>query len=103
TMLEAPLPLEKARLVPIQKGPNIKSLPNFEVLPDELELPIELKVGDDISTDEIMRAGAEVLPFRSNIPAIADFVFDVVDADYPQRAKASGDHAIVGGSNYGQG
>ena len=67
-----------------------------------------LHVGDDISTDEILRAGAEVLPFRSNIPAIAEFTYDVVDPSYPTRAKRDrdegrGGHAIVGGSNYGQG
>src|SRR5699024_8869601 len=81
----------------------IKSLPDFEGLPDAFELPIALKVGDNISTDEIMRAGAEVLPYRSNIPAIAEFVYDVVDSDYPRRARESGDHIIIGGTNYGQG
>ncbi|HET7314831.1 aconitate hydratase [Salinisphaera sp.] len=102
-MLEAPLPIEEAREVELVKGPNIKSLPDFDGIPDEFELPILLKVGDDISTDEILRAGAEVLPFRSNIPEIANFVYDVVDEEYPERAKETGDHAIVGGSNYGQG
>lgn len=102
-MLEAPLPETEARKVELVKGPNIASLPDFDVLPDTITLPVALKVGDDISTDEILRAGAEVLPFRSNIPEIANFVFDVVDAEYPARAKETGDHAIVGGSNYGQG
>ena len=102
-MLEPPLPIEKARKVELVKGPNIASLPDFEGLPDEFDLPVLLKVGDDISTDEIMRAGAEVLPFRSNIPEIAKFVYDGVDAEYPDRAKDTGDHAIIGGSNYGQG
>jgi aconitate hydratase len=102
-MLEEPLPIEEARKVELVKGPNIKSLPDFDGIPDEFELPVLLKVGDDISTDEIMRAGAEVLPFRSNIPAIAEFVYDVIDEDYPDRAKNTGDHAIIGGSNYGQG
>ena len=102
-MLEAPLPLEEARKVELVKGPNIKSLPDFDGIPDAFELPVLLKVGDDISTDEIMRAGAEVLPFRSNIPAIAEFVYDVVDEEYPKRAKDTGDHVIIGGSNYGQG
>ena len=102
-MLEEPLPIEEARKVELVKGPNIKSLPDFDGIPDEFELPVLLKVGDDISTDEIMRAGAEVLPFRSNIPAIAEFVYDGVDEDYPDRAKDTGDHAIIGGSNYGQG
>lgn len=62
-----------------------------------------LKVGDDISTDEIMPAGARVLPFRSNIPKIAEFVYEQVDEGYVKRAKKHGDHAIVGGDNYGQG
>ncbi len=103
TMLEDPLPLEEARNIELVKGPNIASLPDFDALPDRFELPILLKVGDNISTDEIMRAGAEVLPFRSNIPAIANFVYDVVDESYPDRAKDTGDHAIIGGENYGQG
>lgn len=102
-MLENPLPLEEARKVELVKGPNIKSLPDFDGIPDAFDLPILLKVGDDISTDEIMRAGAEVLPYRSNIPEIANFVYDVVDEEYPDRAKKTGDHAIVGGANYGQG
>lgn len=102
-MLEEPLPLEEARKVELVKGPNIKSLPDFDGIPDEFELPVLLKVGDDISTDEIMRAGAEVLPFRSNIPEISRFVYDVVDEEYPTRAESTGDHIIVGGSNYGQG
>jgi len=102
-MLEPPLPQQQAQQVELVKGPNIASLPSFEPLSADVTLPILLKVGDDISTDEIMRAGAEVLPYRSNIPAIAEFVFDVVDADYPARAKDTGDHAIIGGSNYGQG
>ena len=102
-MLENPLPHEQARKVELVKGPNIQSLPDFDGIPDAFELPILLKVGDDISTDEIMRAGAEVLPFRSNIPEIANFVYDVVDEEYPDRAKETGDHAIIGGKNYGQG
>jgi aconitate hydratase len=102
-MLQAPLAPEIARQVELIKGPNIASLPEIEGLPDALELPVLLTVGDNVSTDEIMRAGAEVLPFRSNIPEMAHFVYDQVDAEYPARAKAAGDHAIVGGDNYGQG
>lgn len=102
-MLKAPLELKQARKVKLVKGPNIASLPEFEGLPDKLKLPVLLKVGDDISTDEIMRAGAEVLPFRSNIPEISKFVYDVVDDSYPKRAEDTGDHAIIGGTNYGQG
>ena len=102
-MLQAPLPLEIARQVELVKGPNIASLPDCEGLPDALELPVLLKVGDNVSTDEIMRAGAEVLPFRSNIPEISNFVYDRIDPDYPRRARETGNHAIVGGENYGQG
>jgi aconitate hydratase len=101
--LAAPLPLAEARNIELIKGPNIASLPESEPLPDNLELPVLLKVGDDISTDEIMPAGARVLPFRSNIPKIADFVYEQVDEGYVKRAKKQGDHAIVGGDNYGQG
>jgi aconitate hydratase len=105
-MLVAPLPVEEARKSKLEKGPNIASLPEFKELPDELQLPILLKMADNISTDEIMPAGARVLPFRSNIPKISEFAFDVVDRTYWQRAKAlegTDGHAVVGGSNYGQG
>jgi len=91
--------------VELIKGPNVKTLPRFEPLPDSFELPLRLQVGDDVSTDEIMPAGAEVLPYRSNIPAIAEFVYRDVDADYARQAFESerADHAILGGENYGQG
>jgi aconitase A len=89
--------------VPLEKGPNIISLPAFEPLPDELSGPVLLKVGDDVSTDEIMPAGARVLPYRSNIPAMAAFAFDVIDNSYPDRANKAGDHFVIAGSNYGQG
>ncbi|MCA9529357.1 MAG: aconitate hydratase [Myxococcales bacterium] len=101
--LAAPPPLAEAANVELVKGPNIKALPEVEPLPDALELPVLLVVGDDISTDEIMPAGARVLPYRSNIPKIAEFVYDVIDESYPKRALDEGDHAIVGGGNYGQG
>jgi len=105
-MLIPPLPLEEATKVELVKGPNIQTLPPLDVLPDRLELPILLKVGNNISTDEIMPAGARVLPYRSNIPKISEFVFEVVDPTYPKRAlerKPPGSHAIIGGENYGQG
>ncbi len=104
---EHPLPVEEARKVELAKGPNIASLPDFDALPDDMELPILLLAEDDISTDGIMPAGAEVLPFRSNIPRISDFVFRDVDPDYVARAQTAreeGDgHAVIGGRNYGQG
>ncbi len=105
-LLVAPLEAEKARGLELVKGPNIASLPELDPLPDELELPVLLKVGDDISTDEIMPAGARVLPFRSNIPRISEFVFERVDPDYVMQAKEQreiGGHSIIGGENYGQG
>ncbi|MGH8428449.1 MAG: aconitate hydratase, partial [Gammaproteobacteria bacterium] len=89
----------------LEKGPNIKPLPDFEPLPDAMTGPVLIKTGDDVSTDEIMPAGAEVLPYRSNIPGISQFVFRQIDEDYPQRAlkHKEGGHFIVGGANYGQG
>jgi aconitate hydratase len=105
--LSAPLPAEEGREVELVKGPNIKSLPEFDPLPDALELPVLLKVGGDVSTDEIMPAGARVLPYRSNIPKISEFCFDMIDESYYDRgvrARDRGDgHAVVGGDNYGQG
>ncbi len=103
-MLVPPLPREEALKVELVKGDNIKSLPEFDALPDDLELPVLLKVGDNVSTDEIMPAGARVLPFRSNIPKISEFVYIQVDDTYAGRAAAQdGGHIIVGGENYGQG
>ncbi|CAN5609228.1 aconitate hydratase [soil metagenome] len=95
------------REVELVKGPNISSLPDFDKVPDDLELQVLLKVGDNISTDEIMPAGQRVLPYRSNIPKISEFVYYQIDEDYPARAielRDSGDgHMVVGGNNYGQG
>ena len=105
-MLLPPLPVEEAHKVQLYKGPNIASLPELDPLPDDLELPILLKAGDDMSTDEIMPAGSRVLPYRSNIPKISEFVYDIVDPEYAENAfelKPLGGHAIVGGDNYGQG
>src|SRR5262249_14909791 len=86
-LFEPPLPLDAALRVDLQKGTNIVSLLTLESLPESIEAPILLKVGDDISTDEILPAGARVLPFRSNIPKIAEFCFDEIDANYAQRAR----------------
>jgi len=99
-------PVDDNADVELVKGPNIRSLPDTEPIPDSIELPVLLKVGDDISTDEIMPAGARVLPYRSNIPGIADFVFEQVSESYVDDAKAvrdDGGHVVVGGENYGQG
>jgi len=105
-MLIPPLPEEQAVRVQLVKGPNIQLLPSMDVLPDRLEMPILLRVGDNISTDEIMPAGARVLPYRSNIPKISEFVFENIDPTYDQRAlerTPPGSHAIIAGDNYGQG
>ena len=103
-MLLPPPPEAEAKQVELVKGENIKSLPEFDELPDALDVPVILKVGDNISTDEIMPAGARVLPYRSNIAMMAEFVYIQVDDTYPTRAaETSGGHAIVGGENYGQG
>ena len=105
-MLEPPPPAGESPPAKLVKGPNIASLAAFDALPDELEIPVLLTVGDNISTDEILPAGARVLPFRSNIPEIAQFLFERVDPSYAQRAEQTrdtGGHAIVAGRNYGQG
>ncbi len=104
SMLIPPLPPAEAREVELVKGSNISSLPDFDPLPEDIDLPIALKVGDNISTDEILPAGSRVLPFRSNIPKISEFTFTQVDPTYAERAAAiEGGHAIIGGENYGQG
>lgn len=89
--------------VEIIKGPNIKPFPQFKELEADIEGEILLKVGDNISTDIIMPAGNRVLPYRSNIPAISDFVFDLIDENFAKRAKEIGGGVIIGGENYGQG
>jgi aconitate hydratase len=106
--LVGPPPPDESLHVELRKGPNVAALPDFDPLPDDLELPVALTMGDDISTDEILRAGAEVLPLRSNIPEIARFAFDGVDDTYAERVselqRDGGEgHAVIGGANYGQG
>jgi aconitate hydratase len=105
-MLEPPLPPEEAGGVRLVSGPNISTLPDFDPLPDRIEAAVALKVGDDVSTDEILPAGERVLPYRSNIPKLAEFAFTRIDETYPARALATtdrGGHIVVGGANYGQG
>ena len=89
--------------VEIVRGPNIKPLPIKGKLPDKLSGKVLLKVEDNITTDHIMPAGAKILPLRSNVPAISEYVFNVIDADFPKRAKEAGGGFVIGGSNYGQG
>ena len=87
----------------VVRGPNIKPLPLNKPLPKDLTGEVLLKVQDDITTDHIMPAGAKVLPLRSNIPAISEYVFSAIDPTFPKRAKEKGGGFIVGGANYGQG
>jgi len=96
-------PSEKSEEVSIIRGPNIKPLPKKEPMPDTLKGDVLLKVGDNITTDHIMPAGAKVLPLRSNIPAISEFVFEKVDRDFVKRAKEKGGGFLISGVNYGQG
>ena len=103
TPLEAPLAEADARQVELVKAPSIGTLPDFDELPDDLRAPVAIKVGDNISTDEILPAGARVLPFRSDIARLAEFTFSQVDEGYVPRAREAGTHAIVAGENYGQG
>jgi aconitate hydratase len=102
-LIVRPLPLEDAKGIEILRGPNIKPLPRFDPLPPELSGEALIKVGDNITTDHIMPAGAKILPLRSNIPAISEFVFNSVDAEFPKRAKEKKGGFIIGGENYGQG
>ena len=89
--------------VVIERGPNIKPFPVKKALEESLTTKVLLKVGDNITTDDIMPAGAKILPLRSNIPAISEYVFSKVDSEFSSRAKESGGGIVVGGINYGQG
>ncbi|MGY2052048.1 aconitate hydratase [Methylobacterium sp. JK268] len=103
-MLVAPLPPAEARAARLEKTPNITTLPELGRIGDAIRVPVLLKVGDDISTDDIMAAGARVMPYWSNIPKTSTFTFEGIDPTYPERAKAeTRGHAIVAGTNYGQG
>ena len=102
-MVIAPAPVEEMDSVEILRGPNIKPYPQTSPLADSIDVPCSLKVGDNITTDHIMPAGAKILPLRSNIPAISQHCFTVCDKDFPERAKSLGTSIIVGGVNYGQG
>lgn len=99
-------PPENGQKKELVKGPNISEMPEFEE-PSDFEVPVLLKMGDNISTDEILRAGAEVLPFRSNIPEISKFSFTVIDENFYERSleakESHGGHVVVAGENYAQG
>lgn len=98
-----PAPASEAAAVKVLRGPNIKEFPKGAPLTDSISAMLSLKVGDNITTDHIMPAGAKILPYRSNIPKMSEFCFTVCDESFPERAKAAGQSIIVGGLNYGQG
>ena len=102
-MIVPPASEEEMDSVEILRGPNIKPYPETAPLLETIDAPVSLKVGDNITTDHIMPAGAKILPLRSNIPKISQFCFGVCDESFPTRAKELGKSIIVGGSNYGQG
>ena len=99
----APIPEAEAADAEVLRGPNIKEFPKSKPFADSLSARLVLKVGDNITTDHIMPAGAKILPYRSNIPYLSQFCFEVCDPSFADRAKAAGNGVIVGGSNYGQG
>ena len=99
----APASPDEAKDIEVLRGPNIKPFPKSAPQEDSLTAELVLKVGDNITTDHIMPAGAKILPYRSNIPHLSQFCFGVCDESFPERAKALGKSIIVGGSNYGQG
>ena len=102
-MVIEPATIDEMDSVEVLRGPNIKPYPETSPLADKIEASCSLKVGDNITTDHIMPAGAKILPLRSNIPKISQHCFTVCDKDFPERAKALGSSIVVGGENYGQG
>ncbi len=96
-------PPEDGSEVEVVRGPNIQPIPRREPLPDRLEGGVLLKLGDDVTTDHIMPAGARILPLRSNVPALSEHVFEGVDPTFPARAREAGGGFVVAGENYGQG
>ena len=102
-LIELPASVEEAENVVVERGPNIKPIPKGVAPAENLECELILKVGDNITTDHIMPAGAKILPYRSNVPKLSEFCFTVCDKEFPERAKAKGGGVILGGQNYGQG
>ena len=102
-MVAMPATPEEAKDVEVMYGPNIKPFPTSEPMGDDITAKAVLKVGDDITTDHIMPAGAKILPYRSNIPFLSQYCFGVCDKTFPERIKAEGKGIIIGGANYGQG
>ncbi len=102
-LIDPPAPAEQAGEVQILRGPNIKPFPKTEPLAESIAAKAILKVGDNITTDHIMPAGAKILPFRSNIPYMSNFCFTRCDENFPANCKKEGKGIIIGGENYGQG
>lgn len=102
-MIDPPATVEEAGDVLVERGPNIKPIPRGKAPEENLSTRLILKVGDNITTDHIMPAGAKILPYRSNVPKLSEFCFTVCDPEFPKRAKELGGGIILGGSNYGQG
>ena len=102
-MIEPPAPVEEMDKVEVLRGPNIKEFPTTSALEETITAKALLKVGDNITTDHIMPAGAKILPYRSNIPYLSNFCFAVCDEKFPERCRKEGPSIIIGGSNYGQG
>lgn len=102
-VFEPPLSPAEARQVELVKAASIGALPEFDPLPEVLDAPVMIKLGDNVSTDEILPAGSRVLPFRSDIARLAEFTFGQIDEGYAERAREARQHVIIGGANYGQG
>ena len=102
-LIDMPADEDTALGITIERGPNIKPVPKGEPPKDDLVCTVALKVGDNITTDHIMPAGAKILPYRSNVPKLSEFCFTVCDPEFPERAKRLGGGIILGGENYGQG
>ena len=102
-MVVAPAPESEMDQIEILRGPNIKEFPTTDPLPETIAAKALLKVGDNITTDHIMPAGAKILPYRSNIPYLSNFCFAVCDKEFPERCKEYGKGIVIGGANYGQG
>ena len=102
-LIELPATPEEAKELSVSRGPNIKPIPKGKEPDEVLECQLVLKVGDNITTDHIMPAGAKILPYRSNVPKLSEYCFTVCDKDFPERAKKAGAGVILGGHNYGQG
>ncbi len=97
------LPPEDGASVEIRRGPNIKPLPEFRPMPDEILGEVLLRMGDNITTDHILPAGSRIMSLRSNLPAISEYCFNIVDPSFPERARNAGGGLLVAGENYGQG